>query len=85
MKKPEIKVCSRYNEDFIDNESLEKMVKELNEGGAKRGFVGVLDESSRLGTQQTRCRHLLSQPAVAVSNSWRWVPRVTTWPASGLK
>ena len=72
MKKPKIK--SIPYEDFIDNESLEKMVKELNEGGANV-FVGVLDDLI----------HLLSQPAVAVSNSWHWVPRVTTWPASGLK
>ena len=39
MKKPKIK--SIPYEDFIDNESLEKMVKELNEGGANV-FVGVL-------------------------------------------
>ena len=41
MKKPKIK--SIPYEDFIDNESLEKMVKELNEGGANV-FVGVLDD-----------------------------------------
>ena len=29
------------------------------------------------GDAATRCGHLLSQPAVAVSNSWHWVPRVT--------
>ena len=72
MKKPKIK--SIPYEDFIDNESLEKMVKELNEGGANV-FVGVLDVLST-GDAATRCGHLLSQPAVAVSNSWHWVPRV---------
>ena len=81
MKKPKIK--SIPYEDFIDNESLEKMVKELNEGGANVLWEYLTILST--GDAATRCGHLLSQPAVAVSNSWHWVPRVTTWPASGLK
>ena len=32
------------------------------------------------GDAATRCGHLLSQPAVAVSNSWHWVPRVRHGP-----
>lgn len=41
MKKPKIK--SIPYEDFVDNESLEQMVKELNEGGANV-FLGALDD-----------------------------------------
>ena len=40
-KKPKIK--SIPYDEFIDNESLEKLVKELNAGGANV-FLGVLDD-----------------------------------------
>ena len=40
-KKPKIK--SIPYDEFIDNESLEKLVQELNQGGANV-FVGVLDD-----------------------------------------
>ena len=64
-KKPKIK--SIPYEEFIDNESLEKLVRELNAGGANVA-LGVLDDFINW-----------------VSNSWHWVPRVMTWPVSGLK
>ena len=80
-KKPKIK--SIPYDEFIDNESLEKLVKELNAGGANV-FLGVLDDLVELGTQQftvaAYCRN-----AVAASNSWHWVPRVMIWAASGSK
>ena len=41
IKKPKIK--SIPYDEFIDNESLEKLVQELNQGGANV-FVGVLDD-----------------------------------------
>ena len=74
-KKPKIK--SIPYEEFIDNESLEKLVRELNAGGANVA-LGVLDDF-------INCGRLLSQPVVAVSNLWHWVPLVMTWPASGSK
>ena len=80
-KKPKIK--SIPYDEFIDNESLEKLVRELNAGGANVA-LGVLDDFINWGRSNS-CGRLLSQPVVAVSNSWHWVPRVTTWPASGLK
>ena len=44
-KKPKIK--SIPYDEFIDNESLEKLVKELNAGGANV-FLGVLDDLPRV-------------------------------------
>ena len=37
------------------------------------------------GDAAIHCGRLLSQPAVAASNSWHWVPRVMIWPASGFE
>ena len=81
-KKPKIK--SIPYDEFIDNESLEKLVKELNAGGANV-FSWGSGRPWSTGDAAIHCGRLLSQPAVAVSNSWHWVPRVMTWPASGSK
>ena len=75
-KKPKIK--SIPYDEFIDNESLEKLVKELNAGGANVA-LGVLGDAA------IHCGRLPLQPVVVVSNLWHWVPRVMTWPALGLR
>ena len=76
-KKPKIK--SIPYEEFIDNESLEKLVKELNAGGANIA-LGVLDDFINWGRSNS-----LWPLTVAVSNLWHLVPPVMIWPASGLK
>ena len=80
-KKPKIK--SIPYDEFIDNESLEKLVKELNAGGATLPSEFLTTLST--GDAVTHCGRLPLQPVVAVSNLWHWVPRVMTWPALGLK
>ena len=40
----EIKIKSMKYEDFKDNESLEKLVKEINKDGKANIFVGVADD-----------------------------------------
>ena len=70
-KKPKIK--SIPYEEFTDNETLEKLVRELNAGGANVA-LGVLDDFV-----------LRLQPAVAVSNSWPSAQPATIWRASGSR
>ena len=80
-KKPKIK--SIPYEEFVDNESLEKLVRELNAGG--QTSLSEFSMTLSTGDAATRCGRLPSLPVVAVSNSWHWVPRVMTWPASGFE
>ena len=63
-KKPKIK--SIPYDEFIDNESLEKLVKELNAGGANVA-LGVLDDfinwgrsNHKFDTAATGCKGKLS-------------------------
>ena len=80
-KKPKIK--SIPYEEFTDNETLEKLVRELNAGGANVA-IGVLDDFIDWGRSNSLCR-LRLQPVVAVSNSWPSVQPATIWRASGLR
>ena len=80
-KKPKIK--SIPYDEFIDNESLEKLVRNLMPE-ERTFFLGFWTTLST-GDAAIHCGRLLSQPAVAASNSWHWVPRVMIWPASGSK
>ena len=81
IKKPKIK--SIPYEEFTDNETLEKLVCELNAGGANVA-LGVLDDFINWDAA-IRCGRLRLQQAVAVSSSWHWVPRAMTWRVSDLK
>ena len=65
-KKPKIK--SIPYEEFTDNETLEKLVRELNAGGAMSPLAYWTTSST--GDAATHCGLLRLQPAVAVSNSW---------------
>ena len=77
MKRPKIK--SIPYDDFKDNETFEKLVEELNAGGANV-IVRKLDDLT--GDAATRCGRLLSPRAAAASSLWPSAPRVTTSPAS---
>ena len=80
-KKPKIK--SIPYEEFTDNETLEKLVRELNAGGAN--VLAAFWTISSIGDAAIRCGRLRLQPVVAVSNSWRAVEPATIWRASGLR
>ena len=80
-KKPKIK--SIPYEEFTDNETLEKLVRELNAGGANVA-LGVLDDFVNWDAA-THCGLLRLQPAVAVSNSWPSAQPATIWRASGSR
>ena len=98
-KKPKIK--SIPYEEFTDNETLEKLVRELNAGGANVA-LGVLDDFVNWGRSNSmswwdllmnlsiggvliRFGLLRLQPAVAVSNSWPSAQPATIWRASGSR
>jgi len=81
IKKPVIK--SIPYEDFKDNEYLENMVKQLNEGGTKV-LIGVWMTLST-GDAATRCGRLPLQPVAAELSLWQSVLPGMTLPVSGLK
>ena len=82
-KETQHKNLSPY-EEFTDNETLEKLVRELNAGGANVA-LGVLDDFVNLGDAVTHCGRLRLQQVVAVSNLWPSVQPAMIWHASGLK
>ena len=81
VKKPTIK--SIPYEDFKDNEYLENMVKQLNEGGTKYWWAVWMTLST--GDAAIRCGRLHLQPVVVESSLWQWVLPGMISPASGLK
>ena len=81
IKKPVIK--SIPYEDFKDNEYLENMVKQLNEGGTKV-LIGCLDDLINWDAA-TRCGRLPLQPVAAELSLWQSVLPGMTLPVSGLK
>ena len=82
VKKPTIK--SIPYEDFKDNEYLENMVKQLNEGVPKY-WMGCLDGPYSTGDAAIRCGRLHLQPVVVESSLWQWVLPGMISPALGSK
>ena len=80
-KKPKIK--SIPYEEFTDNETLEKLVRNLMPEAPMSPLAYWTISST--GDAATHCGLLRLQPAVAVSNSWPSVQPATIWRASGLR
>ena len=80
-KKPNIK--SIPYEEFTDNETLEKLVRELNAGGANVA-LGVLDDFVNWGRSNSLWPLTFATSCCGIE-LWPSVQPAMTWHASGLK
>lgn len=80
-KRPEINNIPY--EEFQDNETLEKLVQELNENGVGV-MVGQLDKLIDWG-RRIHCGLSPLQLVAAALSLWLWLLRATTWRVSVLK